>query len=96
MQQLPLMLTYITGVYCELEATGADDPSTDRGEVLYGSSLWSSGRSCGGYDSDGGYDDYAAGVLGLTASEEARAEAERRAAVGIPNDYRGKARQQSY
>lgn len=50
-----------------------------RGEVLYGSSLWSSGHR-GGYD-EGGFDDYAAGVLGMSASEEAQGESMRRAAV---------------
>lgn len=50
-----------------------------RGEVLYGSSLWSSGHR-GGYD-EGGCDNYAAGVLGVAASEEAEGESLRRAAV---------------
>lgn len=49
------------------------------GDVLYGTSLWSSGQQ-GGYD-DGGCDEFAAGMLGLTASEEAEGEASRRAAV---------------
>jgi len=75
------MLVSITSVYGELEASGADDPSTDRGEVLYGSSLWSSGHR-GGYE-DAGFEDYSAGVLGITASEEADGESGRRAAVGV-------------
>lgn len=51
-----------------------------RGQMLYGSSLWSSGHK-GGFD-EGGFDDYAAGVLGISASEEAEGESLRRAAVG--------------
>ena len=50
-----------------------------RGEILYGSSMWSSGHR-GGFDADG-FDDYSAGVLGISASEEAEGEAVRRAAV---------------
>jgi hypothetical protein len=53
-----------------------------RGEVLYGSSLWSSGHRGVGYD-EGGFDDFAAGVLGLSASEEAEGECGRRAAVSL-------------
>lgn len=53
---------------------------THRGEVLYGSSLWSSGHR-GGYEDAGGFDDFAAGLLGISASEEAEGEAVRRAAV---------------
>lgn len=52
-----------------------------RGEVLYGGCLWSSGHR-GGYD-EGGFDDFAAGVLGLSASEEAEGECVRRAAVSV-------------
>jgi hypothetical protein len=48
--------------------------------MLYGSSLWSSGHK-GGFN-EGGFDDYAAGVLGISASEEAEGESLRRAAVG--------------
>jgi hypothetical protein len=54
--------------------------SACRGKVLYGSSLWSSGHK-DGFD-EGGFDDYAAGMLGISASEEAEGESFRRAAVG--------------
>lgn len=35
LQQLPPMLSNITSVYGELEATGADDPATDRWGLLH-------------------------------------------------------------
>jgi hypothetical protein len=78
LHQLPLLLSNISSVWLELEASGADDASTERGEMLYGGGLWS-GSSSSSWD-DGSYDDSSLGQS-LTASEEASGEAERRQAV---------------
>jgi hypothetical protein len=80
LHQLPLLLSNIASVWLELEASGADDASTERGEMLYGGGLWS-GSSSSSW-ADGGYDDSSLGQS-LTASEEASGEAERRQAVRI-------------
>jgi hypothetical protein len=78
LHQLPLLLSNISSVWLELEASGADDPTTERGDMLYGGGLFSSSSS---WD-DGGYDDSSLGQS-LTASEEASGEAERRQAVSF-------------
>ncbi|WIA20395.1 hypothetical protein OEZ85_004815 [Tetradesmus obliquus] len=79
LQQLPLLLSNISSVWLELEASGADDPCSDRGELLYGGGLWSGSSSSSAWE-DGGYDDSSLG-LSLVASEEASGEAERRQAL---------------
>eukprot|EP00775_Hariotina_reticulata_P003498 gene3498-3767_t len=78
--QLPLLLPHICSVWHELEASGSDDPYSERGDMLYGSSIWSSGhgRSWNG-DQGFGYDEVLAGQS-LVNSEEAAGEAQRRAA----------------
>jgi hypothetical protein len=80
LHQLPLLLSNIASVWLELEASGADDPSTERGELLYGGSMWSSSSSSSSSWEDGGCDDASLGQS-LAASEEASGEAERRQAV---------------
>jgi len=42
--QLPLLLPHICSVWHELEASGSDDPNSERGDMLYGGSIWSSGH----------------------------------------------------
>lgn len=78
LDQLPLLLSNIASVWLELEASGADDPSSDRGEVLCGGGLWSG--SIGG-----GWEDEADLLVSqsLTASEESAGEAGRRQAVSV-------------
>eukprot|EP00878_Enallax_costatus_P033052 GHUV01036429.1.p1 GENE.GHUV01036429.1~~GHUV01036429.1.p1 ORF type:complete len:379 (+),score=66.51 GHUV01036429.1:725-1861(+) len=76
---LPIMLNHITSVWLEVESSGADEPTTERGEMFYAQGLWSSNSSSSGWDHGVGFGD--GGLLlgqSLTASEEAQGEAERR------------------
>lgn len=77
-----MLLPPITAVWAELEANGADDPASERGEMLYASGLWSGGAAGWSCDAEGGGHD-AAALSGLVASEEAAGEAARRAAVRL-------------
>jgi hypothetical protein len=82
LHQLPLLLSNISSVWLELEASGADNPSTERGEMLYGGGLWSGSSSSSSLVLGLGYGDEDV-TLGqsLVESEEAGGEAERRQAV---------------
>ena len=78
------MLSNIVSVWLEVEASGADDPTTDRGDMVYAQGLWSAGNSSSIGFEEGSWDD--AGMLvgqSLSASEEAAGETARRQAVSL-------------
>lgn len=76
------MINHIISVWIEVESSGADDPTTERGELFYAQGLWSSSSSSSGWGDSIGFGD--GGVLlgqSLTASEEAQGETDRMQAV---------------
>lgn len=82
LHHLPVILSNIVSVWLEVEASGDDDPATDRSEMFYGQSLFSGGSSSSGVNDSCGFDD--GGLLlglSLTASEEAEGESTRKQLV---------------